>query len=51
MNVEMGEPQVVGIDPEYSGLVIVRAPLTPEPDESWRASFETAVSRWDHFTP
>jgi len=40
MNVEMGDPKVVGIDPDYSGLVIVRAPLTPEPDENWRAIFE-----------
>jgi hypothetical protein len=35
----MGKPKVVGIDSEYSGLVVVRVPLDPRPDEYWQQIF------------
>jgi hypothetical protein len=37
--IKLGKPKVVGIDPQYSGLVVVRIPLTPSPDQHWTEIF------------
>ncbi len=34
-----GGPQVVGVDPTATGLLLIDVPLTPSPDEYWRAIF------------
>jgi hypothetical protein len=39
-DIELGEPEV-GSDPEYAAMVIVRAPLSPQPDENWLTSFNS----------
>ena len=46
MEVKLGKAEVKGIDSQYSGLVVVRAPVTPMPDAPWKQLFE----RNPHFT-
>jgi hypothetical protein len=38
--IELGEPKVLGINKDYSGLLEVDVPLTPAPDLHWVAVFD-----------
>lgn len=38
-----GKPEVEGIDPDASGLLIVTIPLEPEPDHVWAQFFTSPV--------
>jgi hypothetical protein len=38
--VKLGDPKVEGIDSQYAGLVVVRAPLEPKPPRGWTDVFE-----------
>jgi hypothetical protein len=39
LKVKRGKPQVVGIDPEASGLILIDVPLDPTPDHDWSRLF------------
>jgi hypothetical protein len=39
-NVQLGNPEVLGIDADFSGLLRVRIPLSPRPDQHWAEVFE-----------
>jgi len=37
--IKLGKPKVVGVDSQYSGLVVVHIPLEPKPDQHWAQIF------------
>jgi hypothetical protein len=39
LNISIGRPQVVGIDPGDRDLIRIRFPLTPEPTDPWLQVF------------
>lgn len=39
VNIEMGKPNVVGVNREHSGLLDVEVPLAPSPDRHWTQIF------------
>jgi hypothetical protein len=39
LNISIGRPQVVGIDPGDRELIRIRVPLTPEPTDPWLQVF------------
>jgi hypothetical protein len=39
VNVELGEPRVIGVNSQHSGLLDLEIPLLPKPDDDWSQIF------------